>query len=541
MRVRGRSIGEHDDGDCDMTQQRVGRRGVLAGGATLAAAGIIRPREARAAKPVVAVWESEVVILDPYLTTATITRTFATHVYDTLFGMNEAGEIKPQMLEGYEASADKLTWNFRLRSGLKWHDGEPVTAADCVASLDRWMPKDPLGRMLKTATASLAATDARSFRLVLKQPFPMLLQVLGKPNAPLPVIMPARVVAEAGDGRIKGAIGSGPFRFLPDRWKTGASMMLERNPDYVARAEPADFLAGGKSVKIDQLDLRVMPDANTGSTALIAGEIDYMQFLPFDNLELLEKARGLRLFGAMGIHMYQGNFRLNHAYPPFDNPKVRQVMWKLVDQASILEAIGIPAKYRLDRCDSFFMCDTPYSTNAGAEVARFDVAAAKAELAASGYKGEPVVIMDIAGSIAETASRVLQQAMKQAGFNVQAQQMDWGTVLARRAKKEGWSMFPVYSNGTDMLNPLTHFYVASTCADYPGWSCDTRIPLLLEQFTKADGLAAQQKLAAEIQQLTYALTPAVMWGQFTRPAGYRTTLRNFIESSYPMFWQVEKA
>ena len=243
----------------------------------------------------------------------------------------------------------------------------------------------------------------------------------------------------------------------------------------------------------------------------------------------------------MGIHMYQGNFRLNHATAPFDNPKVRQVMWKLVDQASILEAIGIPAKYRFDRCDSFWMCDTPYSTLEGAGAAKYDVAAAKAELAASGYKGEPVITMNVAGSISETASRVLEQAMKQAGFNVQPQQMDWGTVLARRAKKEGWSMFPVYSNGTDMLNPLTHFYVAATCGDFPGWSCDSRIPILLEQFTKADGLAAQKKLAAEIQKASYELTPAVMWGQFTRPAGYRTTLKNFIESSYPMFWQVEKA
>jgi peptide/nickel transport system substrate-binding protein len=149
--------------------------------------------------------------------------------------------------------------------------------------------------------------------------------------------------------------------------------------------------------------------------------------------------------------------------------------------------------------------------------------------------------MNVAGSISETACRVLEQAMKEAGFNVQAQQMDWGTVLARRARREGWSMFPVYSNGTDMLNPLTHFYVAATCGDFPGWSCDQRIPELLKQFTKADGLEAQRKVAAEIQKASYELTPAVMWGQFTRPAGYRNTLRNFIESSYPFFWQVEKA
>jgi peptide/nickel transport system substrate-binding protein len=264
-----------------MSTTAIGRRGILAGGTALAASGIIRPREARAAKPVIAVLESEVVIFDPHMITANITRTFGTHVFDTLFGMNEKGEVKPQMLEAYEASSDKLTWNFRLRSGLKWHDGEPVTSADCVASLNRWMPRDALGRMLRAATASLETTDERSFRLVLKEPFPMLLQVLGKANAPLPVMMPQKIMAEAGDARIKTIIGSGPFHFAPARWRAGNNMILERNPDYVARPEPADFLAGGKHVKIDELDLRVMPDANTGSNALSAGEVDYMQFLPF--------------------------------------------------------------------------------------------------------------------------------------------------------------------------------------------------------------------------------------------------------------------
>ncbi len=524
-----------------MSITSIGRRGILAGGSALAAAGIIRPREARAARPVVAVLESEVVILDPHMITATISRTFGTLVFDTLFGQNEKGEIKPQMLEGHTASADKLTWSFTLRPGLKWHDGEPVTAADCVASLNRWMPRDPLGRMLQAATATLEATGDSSFRLVLKEPFPMLLDVLGKPNAPLPVMMPRKIITEAGDGRIKTIIGSGPFRFVPARWRPGASMILERNAAYVSRPEPADFLAGGKHVKIDELDLRVMPDANTGSNALMAGEIDYMQFLPFETLEQLERNRNLRVFGAMGIHMYQGNFRLNHAAAPFDNPKVRQVMWKLVDQASILDAIGIPAKYRIDRCDSFWMCDTPYTTLEGAGAAKYDIAAAKRELAASGYKGEPVITLNVAGSISETAGRVLEQAMKEAGFNVQPQQMDWGTVLARRARREGWSMFPVFSNGTDMLNPLTHFYISATCGDFPGWSCDQRIPELLKQFTRAEGVEAQRRLAAEIQKAAYDLTPSVMWGQFTRPAGYRNTLKNFIESSYPFFWQVEKA
>ena len=107
-------------------------------------------------------------------------------------------------------------------------------------------------------------------------------------------------------------------------------------------SEPPDFLAGGKKVKIDQLTLRVMPDQSTGANALMAGEIDYMQYLPFDMLPILEKDESVKLMGLGGIHQFQGNFRLNHAAPPFDNPAVRKVLWKLVDQDATLTAIGVP-------------------------------------------------------------------------------------------------------------------------------------------------------------------------------------------------------
>lgn len=524
-----------------MRQQGTGRRAILAGGAALATTGIIRPREARAAGTLDIVLESEVVILDPHVITAAITRTFATHVFDTLFAMDDRGQIKPQMVEAWETSPDRLTWRFRLRDGLTWHDGAPVTAAECVLSLKRWAPRDPLGRMLEAATASLEATDARTFVLTLKEPFPLLLQVLGKPNAPLPVMMPERLARVPNTQRITEIIGSGPFRFRPDLWRPGSLMVLERFPGYVPRAEPPDFLAGGKVVKVDQLNLRVMPDQTTGANALMQGEIHYMQYLPFDLLPRLERARGVQLLGLGGLHQFQGNFRLNHEAPPFNNPAVRRVLWKLADQGAILTAIGVPERFRAPQCPSFWMCDAPYSTDAGASGARVDIAAARAELRAAGYRGEPVIAMEVSGSISQTASMVLVQNMKEAGFTVDQQVMDWGTVLARRVRRDGWSMFSVYSNGTDMFSPLTHFYVASTCADFPGWSCDERIPRLLQSFARAEDEAARARVAAEIQAIAYELTPAVMWGQFTIPAGYRTSLRNLVRSSYPMFWNVELA
>ena len=514
------------------------RRQILATGALAvpALAGFSRP--ARAAGTVTVMLESEVVILDPHATTAAITRSFGYQVFDTLFAQDSKGDIRPQMAEGHSVSADGLNWRFTLRDGLAFHDGAPVTAADCVASLRRWASRDSLGRMLLNATREMRAEDARGFLIALKEPFPLMLDVLGKPNAPVPFIMPERILP-AGDGRITQIIGSGPFTFVQDGWRTGDRMVLRRNARYVPRAEPPDFLAGGKVVKIDELVLKTIADDATGANALAVGEIDYMQYLPFDFLRPLGRNRDIRLMGLKGLDMFQGNFRLNHASGPFADPAVRKVMWKLVDQKVVMDAIGIPAEFRVENCPSFWMCGTPLETAAGAEAARFDIEGAKADLARTGYKGEPVIMLEVAGSISQTAAHVLAENMKKAGFTVDEQVMDWGTVLGRRARPDGWGLFRVYANGVDMASPLNHFYVANNCSDYPGRSCDANITTLLQDFVRAPDAAARKGVAERIQRAAYELTPSVMWGQFSRPAGYRARLKNLIPSSFPMFWQVE--
>ena len=205
---------------------------------------------AQAAGNLTAVLESEVVFIDPHSTTANITRTFHFMTHDTLFAMDQAGNIQPQMVDTYKVSDDKLVYSFTLRDGLSFHDGAVVTATDVVASLKRWAPKDALGRMLMAATASLEVTDAKTVTLKLKEPFPLVLQVLGKPNAIVPFIIPARLAAEE---KITDITGSGPFIFRKELWRAGDVMVLDRSPAYVPRKEKPDFLAGGKMVKIDRL------------------------------------------------------------------------------------------------------------------------------------------------------------------------------------------------------------------------------------------------------------------------------------------------
>ena len=375
----------------------------------------------------------------------------------------------------------------------------------------------------------------------LKEPFPVLTFVLGKPNAIVPFILPARIANAPADQKLTENVGSGPFIFRPELWRVGDTMVLDRNPAYVPRQEKPDFLSGGKVVKIDRITLKVIPDVSTAASALLAGEVDYSETVTFDWIDRLKQNPNIRVMTLGGIDQFQGNYRLNHASPPFNDPAIRRVLWKLVDQNAVMQAIGVPPEFHAPPCASYWMCGTPLESKAGTDVAGFDIEAAKQELKKTNYHGEKVIVMELGNSPTQmNASLVLVDAMRKAGFTVDEQTMDWGTLLQRRAKKDGWSLFAVNSNGTDMSNPLTHFYVASNCSDYPGWSCEPRMTPLMADFARADSDAERRRIADQIQALAYENTPSVMWGQFTAPHAYRTSLTGVIQSSYSMFWELDK-
>ena len=144
------------------------------------------------AKTLTVVMHSDLRILDPIFTGAYITRDHGYMVYDTLLATDSNFKVQPQMAD-WKVSDDKLTYTFTLRDGLKWHDGSPVTAEDCVASLKRWSKNETMGQALMDFTASLEATDDRTITLKLKEPYSVVLDSLGKPSSVVPFMMPKRL------------------------------------------------------------------------------------------------------------------------------------------------------------------------------------------------------------------------------------------------------------------------------------------------------------------------------------------------------------
>ena len=213
-------------------------------------------------------------ILDPIWTTAYVTRNHGYFIYDTLFASDENNAVKPQMVDKYEVSPDKTVWTFTLRDGLEWHDGKPVTSEDCIASIKRWGARDAMGQKLMDFVKDFKAVDDKTFQMILKEPYGLVLDSLGKPSSQVPFMMPKRVADTDPFKQIDSQIGSGPFIYQNAESKPGEKHVYLKNPKYKPRSEPPSGLAGGKVVKVDRVEIIEMPDPQQQVNALINGEID---------------------------------------------------------------------------------------------------------------------------------------------------------------------------------------------------------------------------------------------------------------------------
>jgi peptide/nickel transport system substrate-binding protein len=224
--------------------------------------------------------------IDPIWTTAYVTRNFGYLVFDTLFALDKDFKPQPQMVDRWNASDDKLTYSFILRDGLKWHDGQPVRAADCIASIERWGKRDTLGQKLMEAVGEMQAVDGKSFTIKLKSPFPLILDGLGKLSSNVPFMMPERLAKTDAYQQIPEAIGSGPFKFVKEEWEPGHKAVFVRNADYAPREEAPSFASGGKVAKVDRVEWLYIPDTATAAAALNAGEVDWYEQPPADLVPL---------------------------------------------------------------------------------------------------------------------------------------------------------------------------------------------------------------------------------------------------------------
>ena len=524
------------------------RRTFVAG---TAAAALARPALAQQAnsRTLRFIPQADLTVLDPMWTTAYVTRNHGFMVYDTLFGQNGRYEPSPQMLEGFVAEPDGMRWTLKLRDGLRFHDGEPVLAKDCVASLNRWGKRDAFGGALMAATDELSAPDDKTIVLRMKRPFPLLPAALAKTPGYLPVIMPERLAKTDAMTQVTEMVGSGPYRFKADERVPGAKAIYEKFAGYVPRGSgTTDWTSGPKVAHFERVEWTTIPDPTTAAQALINNEQDWWDYATADLMGLLARSRGVKVVvqepsGQIGI------LRFNHLQPPFDNPAIRRAMLGAVSQEDIVTAVVGTDKAMWNTGVGYFCPGTPMASQVGMEALNSprDMGKVRAALKAAGYNNERVVLMAATDfPVLKAMADVTADMFKQAGLNVDYQATDWGSVVTRRGKKDpvangGWSAFCTAWAGTDHLNPAGHLSIrANGDQAWFGWPNDPKLEALRESWFTAPNVAAQAAICADMQKQAFESVPYIPTGQYLQPTAYRTSLEGVLPG-FALFWNVKRA
>jgi peptide/nickel transport system substrate-binding protein len=489
---------------------------------------------------------SDLKVLDPIWTTAFITRNHGYLIYDTLFAMDADMNVQPQMVGKYETSADKLTWTFTLRDGLEWHDGQPVTAEDCVASINRWAVRDALGQQLMASIGEIKPIDAKSFRIVLKEPFGLLLDALGKPSSNVPFMMPKRVAETDPFKQIADYTGSGPFVFQKEEWKPGEKVVYAKNTKYKPRAEPPSMLAGGKVAKVDRIEWLAIADPMTAVNALLQGEIDMIETPVPDHFPILKADKNVALFGwnELGSQII---LRFNHLHPPFNNVKARQAAMYAIAQEDFLRAqVGDPEIYSV--CNAPLVCGSPFEKKYGDLLIKPDLEKARQLLKESGYDGTPVIMMQATDLLSSNQlPPVGKQALESVGFKVDLQAMDWQTVVSRRAKKDppdkgGWNIFYTTTTTVGAISPAGNSFVSGACSKaWFGWPCDPEMEKLRAAFARETDPAKQKELAIAVSDRVMDEAMYIVLGQYKAFGAYRKDrISGWIPAPVPILWNISK-
>jgi len=492
------------------------------------------------------VMASKLTVLDPVLTASHQTRNHGYMIYDTLLATDADNKVQPQMAEKWSVSEDGKTYTFVLRDGLKWHDGAPVKAEDCIASIQRWAQQDKVGRQIMPHVASMNVVDDKTFTIVLNRPLDIT-AALGKPSGLPSFMMPKRVAETPATQAITDYTGSGPFKFVQAQFQPGVRTVYEKNTDYVPRNEPPSATAGGKQVFVDKVEWIAMPDAMTGVNALMGGEVDYLETVPFDMTPLVQRAPQvtLKVIDKLG---YQPMYRFNQLQAPFNNKQIRQAAMYAIGQETILKAqVGDPAFYKT--CGAVFGCGLPYASDVRADmIVPSNIERAKQLLKEANYNNEPVVILhatDIA--MASAIPVVMAQQLRQAGFNVSLQAMDFMTMLSRRANRDvtakgGWSIFVTTWHVSEIMDPLRNYGVSANGEKaWFGWPTVPKVESLREAFLLATSDEERKRVTDQLQDLMLDEGVAITLGEIHSAAAFRNTISGVLDSPAPVFWNIKKA
>lgn len=522
---------------------------LLATGAALAAPRLAAAQGAPGRRLLRFVPQADLALLDPIHSVAFVTRNHALMVYDTLYGWDAELRARPQMADGMPlVEEDGRRATITLREGLRFHDGAPVRAADCVASIRRWATRDAFGQALWAATDELSAADDRRIVFRLKKPFPLLPDALAKVGTHLCAMMPERHANVPSSQAVPEIIGSGPFRYVAGERVPGSRNVYERNADYRPRQEPPSYMAGGKAVHFDRVEWLTIPDGATAAAALQRGEVDWWELPAIDLVPQLRRGRGLKV-DILDPNGSIGFWRPNQLHAPFDNPAMRRAILRGVNQRDFMIAAASEDSTFWRVPYGFFAPGSVMASDEGMEAFRTptSIDATRRALEQAGYRGERVNMLAATDfPVINAMSEVMGDYLRRIGINLDYVATDWGTVTQRILNRNpvaqgGWNSMVSWTAGSAQVNPAANNLIRGhgERAIF-GWPTSPALERLRDSWFDAPDDAARAAIGRQMQARAFEDVPYVPLGQFFSPTALRADLEGMLKG-VALFYGIRRA
>jgi len=465
--------------------------------------------------------------LDLHWTTATITQQVTWHFYETLFTLDAKFQPIPHLAEGYEAMDGAKRYLIRLRKGVKFHNGKEMTAADVVASLERWGRVATPGKATFQTVEAVEAKGPSAIEVRLKEPSAVLIMALAIPGSAA-VIYPKEVIEATGDGQLKQFIGTGPFKFVehkPDR-----HIKVVRFDEYAARPEAPNGYGGRRTAYVDEILFIPVPDVAVRLAGAETGEYHFAQQIKQDQYDRVKAMPALEPSINKPGNWATAVFNMKQGL--FTDKRLRQAFHAALDKEPIMEAaFGHAEFYRLDPGISFR--EQAWFSTVGAE--RFnerDKDKARRLLKEAGYQGQPVRwITTREYEWMYKIALVSKQQLEEVGFKIDLQVLDWATLVQRGNKPE---VYDVFSTGFTMA--FEPSLGASVQCNWPGWWCTPEKEQLLQAMMREPDFKARYALWEKVQALFWEEMPRVKYGDSFSLDVKRKELKGFRTTPHLFFW-----
>jgi peptide/nickel transport system substrate-binding protein len=473
--------------------------------------------------------------LDVHRTTGTTANTIAYAVQEFLFAYNEQLQAQPLLIDTWETSSDGLTWDFKLRDGLKFHNEKAVTSEDAVQSWIRWAERDNYGSLIFGFIDDIYTTGDLTFQIEMVEPTALVLEGMARIGGYYPYVMPPEMYnVPAADGASV-LIGTGPYKY--EEWIPGDHLLVSRYDDYLPVEGEFSFMAGEKIAYFDTVNYVVVPDTNARIAALRTGEIDVLDGdIPGDFVNTLADDANLTVQIFTNNSSRDGAW-LDNVDGPFADGAVRKAFAMAYPVEDALRAAVGDERF-WDLCPSMMVCggnkwggfddfsDDVYNVRdtAGSD-GLTGLERAKKIIEDKGLVGSSIIVLQAADRPRFSGpAEISRQTLEELGFDVEFKVTDWATQTNWREKPELWDVFHTAGGGAWGTNPLLN----SSLAKNKYWNKyqdeSGRMTALTQELARATSADDQLRIVKEMQEVFWNDIPYVSFGDTYAAAAYRANI-----------------